>query len=116
MFAGSNPVSPTNLKMAKVVVKTNPEKTKHYTTTYKSKLRSEENYNCLDCYKDTCTIEDDYSIHDDIWLSVVPGWVGHLCLRCLRIRLGRNLQLSDFMLEYEVNSHINQELLDKVNS
>jgi hypothetical protein len=114
--------------MEKVVIKSNPDGTKHYTTTYKAKVRlpnkpcllgkvgRKENYNCLDCYKDTCTIEDDYSIHDDIWLSVVPGWVGHLCLRCLRTRLGRDLQLSDFMLEYEVNSHINQEFLDEINN
>jgi len=73
-------------------------------------------FNCLDCFKDTSIMPDDYWIQNDLWLSVVPEWVGHLCLRCLRIRLDRDLQLTDFMLDYEVNNHINQELLERVNS
>lgn len=76
---------------------------------------------CLDCGIDTLPDPNEYSVHDDVWMQATgcifpAGWIGHLCLRCLRIRLDRDLQLSDFVLEYEVNSHINQELLDKVNS
>lgn len=75
---------------------------------------------CLDCGIDTLPDPNDYQVHDEIWGEVIgclfpAAMSGELCLKCLRQRLGRDLQLTDFMLEYEVNSHINQELLDGVN-
>lgn len=100
--------------LGEAIQKQSPDKSKHFTTTYKGTFQGK--FDCLDCSKDTGTIEDDYWIQDGTWLSVVPEWAGHLCLRCLRIRLDRDLQLSDFVLEYEVNSHINQKLLDRINN
>lgn len=70
---------------------------------------------CLVCDKNTLNDIDDYSVYDDIWIIANPDWYGHLCLHCLRKRLGRNLKLSDFMHEFIVNNHITQEFLDEVN-
>jgi hypothetical protein len=92
-------------------------------------LRSERTFKCLDCYRDTLpnemdfTVHDnvwlqnemDFTVHDNVWLQAVPGYVGHLCIHCLRIRLQRNLQLSDFVLELEPNKHITQTFLDRIN-
>jgi hypothetical protein len=78
-------------------------------------LRSELHFKCLDCYKDTMTDPRDYSVQDDLWLRVCPGYVGHLCITCFRIRLGRNLKLTDFKLEYEINNWVTQEILDEIN-
>jgi len=73
-------------------------------------------FRCLDCYIDTLPEPHDYHLHEEVWLEACPGWVGHLCLKCLRVRLRRSLKLSDFMLEYEINNHVTQELLNEVNS
>jgi hypothetical protein len=70
---------------------------------------------CLDCGCDTLPDEVDFSAPDNIWLQAVPGDEGHLCIHCFKIRLGRDLQLSDFMLEYEINQHITPIFLEKVN-
>lgn len=83
--------------------------------------RLESSFPCIDCGIDTLPDPNEYSVHDDIWMEAVgcifpAGWIGHLCLHCLKIRLGRDLQLADFMLECDVNNHINQKLLNKVNS
>jgi hypothetical protein len=72
-------------------------------------------YPCLDCFCDTLPDEVDFSVHDKVWLQAVPGDEGHLCIHCLKTRLQRDLQLSDFLLGYEVNSHITQEFLDSIN-
>ncbi len=71
---------------------------------------------CLVCGVDTLNDVDCFSVHNEIWLEAVPEWNGHLCLKCLRKRLGRDLKLSDFMLEYETNEHITQRFLNKVNN
>ncbi len=78
-------------------------------------------FECIDCYKDTLDplngFEDDYSVHNHVWLEACEDpFAGDLCLKCLRDRLDRELQMSDFMLQYEVNNHINQELLDRINN
>ncbi len=70
---------------------------------------------CLDCYCDTLPDEVDFSVHDNIWLQAVPDDEGHLCIHCFRIRLDRNLKLSDFLLGYDINNHITQEFLDRIN-
>lgn len=72
-------------------------------------------YACLDCYRSTLPDEMDFTVHDNVWLQVVPGYVGHLCIHCLKIRLQRDLQLSDFVLELEPNQHITQPFLDRIN-
>lgn len=74
---------------------------------------------CDDCKCET--LEDDYSVHDNIWMKATgcifpAGWVGTLCLQCLKTRLGRNLQLSDFILDFEVNNHITPKLLGEINA
>lgn len=78
-------------------------------------FRSEITFKCLDCYCDTVPDKVDFTVHDNLWLQVVPGYVGHLCIHCLKIRLQRDLQLSDFVLELEPNQHITQIFLDGVN-
>ena len=80
-----------------------------------------QSFPCLDCGINTLPDPNNYQVYDGVWIEAIDclfpaGMSWELCLRCLRIRLGRDLQLSDFMLDYEVNNHINQELLNKVNS
>ena len=76
---------------------------------------------CLDCGLDTLPATSDYQVHDDVWEKAIEclfpaAMSGALCLRCLRQRLGRDLLLEDFMLEYKINSHITQEFLDRINN
>ena len=87
------------------------------------KRKYQETFRCLDCNVGTLPDPNHYSVHDNIWEEATTNeeYVGSevhgdLCLRCLKTRLGRDLRLSDFMLEYPVNNHITQELLNKVNS
>ncbi len=70
----------------------------------------------MDCYTDTFIDQECYTVHHHIWRQAAPGWVGELCLRCLRIRLGRNLKVSDFMTDFPANRHINQEFINHINS
>ena len=78
---------------------------------------------CDDCGIDTLPNPDsinEYSVYDDVWMKATgcifpAGWLGTLCLRCLKTRLGRNLQLSDFILDREVNEHITLQLLESIN-
>jgi hypothetical protein len=37
-----------------------------------------------------------YFVHTSIWLSVMDGIQGMLCIGCLEVRLGRRLVASDF--------------------
>jgi len=76
---------------------------------------------CDDCNCDTLPDPNSYSVYDDVWIKATgclfpAGWVGTLCLRCLKTRLGRNLQLSDFILDFEVNNHITPKLLGEINA
>lgn len=90
---------------------------KHWGNLLNGKVLGRWIYPCLDCGINTIDPEDNftnhYSVHDHVWEEATG--TGDLCLNCLRERLGRDLQLSDFMLEYEDNDHINQELLDRIN-
>ncbi len=70
---------------------------------------------CLDCKCDTLPDEVDFSVHDNIWLQAVPGDEGHLCIYCLKTRLQRDLQMSDFLLGYDVNAHITPQFLEVIN-
>jgi hypothetical protein len=55
---------------------------------------------CLDCGIDTLAIGHYYTVHDDLWLAVVPEGPhgGMLCLACLQLRLGRPLIDDDFAI------------------
>ncbi|WP_157083916.1 hypothetical protein [Millisia brevis] len=54
-------------------------------------------WRCLDCRTNMLEIDEYFMVHDDLWLSVVPDRVGHLCIGCLEGRLGRRLTPSDFI-------------------
>ncbi len=92
---------------------------KHWGNLLNGKVLGRWIYPCMDCGINTLDPKDDFtnhfSVHDHIWLEAVPDEEGDLCIMCIRERLGRDLQLADFMLEYEDNDHINQELLDRIN-
>lgn len=51
-------------------------------------------FNCLDCGIDT--IDEYYSVWDDVWLRANPSGDGMLCIGCLERRLGRRLTALDF--------------------
>lgn len=58
-------------------------------------------WRCLDCGVDTDNVDgsgrDEYfMIHDELWLSINPERVGHLCIACTEARLGRFLMPTDF--------------------
>ena len=76
--------------------------------------RSERNFKCLDCGVDTLEVPD-YTLQDDLWREINPIWVGCLCMPCMRRRMDRDLVLEDFKLEYPINYHISQELIDRLN-
>jgi hypothetical protein len=79
-------------------------------------MRWENNWHCLDCYRDTYAEEEHYyMVEEHVWMVANPGIVGNLCLFCLRRRLQRDLTMEDFT-EYNVNSHINKDFLGTINS
>lgn len=53
-------------------------------------------WRCLDCRVDMRTVDEYYLLRDELWLSVVPDRVGHLCIGCVETRLGRQLSPDDF--------------------
>jgi hypothetical protein len=62
----------------------------------------------LDCGVDTSFatgIGHYYTVHEEVWRSVVPDGGGRLCLDCLQARLGRPLVRADFVATpYEIQS------------
>jgi hypothetical protein len=55
---------------------------------------------CIDCGIDTSFATGNghyYTVHSDVWLSVMPDPRGGLCLDCLQARLGRPLADADFV-------------------
>ena len=60
-------------------------------------------YMCMDCGQDRPQI---YMVTDEVWLSVVPGDEGILCLECLERRLQRNLCLEDFLSAVPCNAFV----------
>ncbi|MBD0021968.1 hypothetical protein GII33_20925 [Gordonia pseudamarae] len=53
-------------------------------------------WRCLDCRTDMRTVDEYYLLRDELWLSIVPDRVGHLCIGCVEGRLGRLLGPDDF--------------------
>jgi hypothetical protein len=51
---------------------------------------------CLDCEVDTISIDEFYSVTDELWARVNPGKGGMLCIGCREKRLGRELTPDDF--------------------
>lgn len=53
-------------------------------------------WRCLDCRVDMLALDEYYMLRNDIWLSIVPDRIGHLCIGCVEGRLGRRLNPDDF--------------------
>ena len=51
---------------------------------------------CLDCKKDPDSLQEEYLVHDEVWLAAVPSGAGRLCIGCLEKRLKRKLRRNDF--------------------
>jgi hypothetical protein len=55
---------------------------------------------CLDCKEETIfradKADEDYMVHNALWLQANPAKDGMLCIGCLESRLGRRLEPSDF--------------------
>lgn len=54
------------------------------------------NFNCIDCYVDTCRLGEYYMVHDLIWATAKLA-EGMICVGCLEKRLGRTLTPDDFL-------------------
>lgn len=52
-----------------------------------------DHFQCMDCEEPN---HDDYMVDDDVWLAAVPDGKGKLHAKCLEMRLGRELTLTDF--------------------
>ena len=52
--------------------------------------------NCVDCSVNTMDIDEYYMLKEKVWLSIVPGREGMLCIGCVEKRLGRKLIPEDF--------------------
>lgn len=50
---------------------------------------------CMDCGADT--FDEYYMVTHELWASVVMSRHGKLCVRCLELRLGRELIPEDFL-------------------
>jgi hypothetical protein len=61
---------------------------------------SRRRFKCLDCGVDTGKIGQFYMLHDKVWLSVVDGREGMLCVPHVEARLGRQLTAEDFTNAY----------------
>lgn len=72
-------------------------------------------WRCLDCGQDMSVVDEYYMVHDDIWLSVVPGQDGHLCIGCLEGRLGRELVAADFKGRRALGRKVSPRLQKRLN-
>lgn len=57
----------------------------------KRKAEAIKRVTCMDCG----TVSDSPMYKDELWLSVVPGRLGHLCVECFEKRIGRMITLDD---------------------
>lgn len=62
----------------------------------KKATRRRGRFICMDCSVDTGKIHEFYYIKLELWLTVVDGKNGMLCIGCLETRLGRQLRRHDF--------------------
>ncbi len=69
-----------------------------------SARRSRRKFLCVDCSVDTGKLGEFYFLKTPLWLSVMPGGNGMLCVGCLENRLGRRLTPSDFASNIYINA------------
>ncbi|GEM_PF-2302855 len=69
-----------------------------------SAKRSRRRFLCADCSVDTGKLGEFYFLKTPLWLSVMPGGHGMLCVGCLEVRLGRRLTASDFAPNIHINA------------
>ncbi|MGV9859077.1 hypothetical protein ACWDTD_10550 [Gordonia sp. NPDC003425] len=72
-------------------------------------------WRCLDCGQDMSEVDEYYFLRDDVWLSVVPGRAGHLCIGCLEVRLGRELVAGDFKERPTLDERMTDRLRERLN-
>ena len=83
--------------------------------------RKHEKWHCLDC--DRFLLGQDgeyYMVRNSIWYSVTHGQEceGMLCIGCLEVRLGRELEATDFTdcpLNHEKRKRGSTRLKDRLN-
>ena len=51
---------------------------------------------CMDCRVNTMDTDEYYMLKEEIWLFIVPGDRGMLCVSCVEKRLDRKLTPDDF--------------------
>jgi hypothetical protein len=61
-------------------------------------------YSCVDCQKEI-TCDNDYQICNSTWKEAHAKKSDILCLKCLKIRLRRDLTITDFT-DYPINAKI----------
>lgn len=66
-------------------------------------MKSRKAFACLDCGQDTGRIYEYYFVITELWLEAVGSANGMLCIGCLELRLGRELNRDDFTGAY-INS------------
>ncbi|MEE3851265.1 hypothetical protein VZC37_13030 [Gordonia sp. LSe1-13] len=71
-------------------------------------------WRCLDCGWNLQRVDEYYMVNDDLWLSVVPDRIGHLCVGCLEGRLGRELNAADFPTGRSIDGRYTERLWDRV--
>lgn len=55
-----------------------------------------EGFDCTDCKENTFAKKEYYMLHDEVWCSVASKFE-MLCVSCLEKRLGRSLNMNDFV-------------------
>ncbi len=61
------------------------------------RAEEKEPFKCIDCGVNTLNIDEYYMLKKEVWLSIVPGDKGKLCIGCVEKRLGRKLIPDDFL-------------------
>lgn len=62
--------------------------------------KSRKKFICLDCGVDTGAIYEHYMLVDSTWYLIHDSKTGMLCIGCVEIRLGRQLNSNDFNNSY----------------
>lgn len=55
-----------------------------------------DEFNCLDCHRNTSQMNEYYMVQFHLWHEFVPEHNGMLCIGCLERRMGRELVGKDF--------------------
>lgn len=51
---------------------------------------------CAGCQRDVHDLGEYFMVHDHVWRAVMPTSAGYLCVGCLEVLLGRDLNPDDF--------------------